>query len=412
MFGEFDLILGMDWFVKHRVSLDCATKRVVLRTEANEEVVVIGEHLDYLSNVSFVLVAEKLVRKGCEAFLAYVSVSGSRESSVGNIRTVKDFMDVFSKELLGLPPNQEIEFGIELLSGTTPVSIAPYRMALKELTELKAQLQELLDHGFIRPRYHQLTVKEADVHKTAFRTNYGHYKFQVLPFRLTNASVVFMDLMNQAPILIQPKSGKEFVAYSNVSYVGLGCVLMQDGKRHYLYSERCIICNDHKSLKYLLTQKELNLRQYRWIELLKDYDCTIEYHPSKVNMVADALSRRVMSDLRAMFARLSLFDDGSLLVELQIESGITFDFGINNDGVLCFRGRIYVPNDSNLMQSILRKAHSSLYAMHPYGNKMYRDLCELYWWSGLKRDVTDFVAYCLTYQQVRCNTPNPYLSSK
>ena len=68
----------------------------------------------------------------------------------------------------------------------------------------------------------------------------------------------------------------------------------------------------------MLTQKELNLRQRRWVELLKDYDCSIEYHPGKANVVADALSRRVVSDLRALFARLSLFDDGSLLAELQV----------------------------------------------------------------------------------------------
>ena len=78
---------------------------------------------------------------------------------------------------------------------------------------------------------------------------------------------------------------------------------------HYLYRERCIIYTDHKSLKYLLTQKELNLRQRRWIELLKDYDCSIEYHPGKANVVADALSRRVMAKFKAMFARLSLYDD-------------------------------------------------------------------------------------------------------
>ena len=88
--------------------------------------------------------------------------------------------------------------------------------------------------------------------------------------------------------------------------------------RHYLYGERCIIYTDHKSLKYLLTQKELNLRQQRWIEWLKDYDCEIEYHPGKANVVADALSRRTVSDLRAMFAHLNLYDDGSLLAELQV----------------------------------------------------------------------------------------------
>ncbi|KAA3467588.1 CCHC-type integrase [Gossypium australe] len=124
-------------------------------------------------------------------------------------------------------------------------------------------------------------------------------------------------------ILVQPEPGKELGDYSDVSHTGLGCVLMQEGKvvayvsrqlkhhkrnypthdlelaavvfalkiwRHYLYGERCIIYTDHQSLKYFLTQKKLNLRQRCWIKLLKIYDYSIEYHPDKANVVADALS--------------------------------------------------------------------------------------------------------------------------
>ncbi|KAA3482993.1 Gag protease polyprotein [Gossypium australe] len=89
--------------------------------------------------------------------------------------------------------------------------------------------------------------------------------------------------------------------------------------RHYLYGENCYIYTDHKSLKYILTQKELNLRQLRWLELLKYYDCVIEYHPKKANVVANALSRKQMTNLKAMFARLSLVDKGGLLAELQVK---------------------------------------------------------------------------------------------
>nr|GEZ42269.1 reverse transcriptase [Tanacetum cinerariifolium] len=172
---------------------------------------------------------------------------------------VRDFSDVFLEELSGIPPEREVEFGIELVSGTQPISKAPYRMAPIELKELKEQLQELLDLGFIRlsispwgapvlfvkkkdgsmrlciiyhelnrvtirnyyplPRigdlfdqlqgvkffskidlrsgYHQLRVKEHDIPKTAFRTRYGHYEFLVMVFGLTNALAVFMDLMNR-----------------------------------------------------------------------------------------------------------------------------------------------------------------------------------------------------------------------
>nr|GEX06626.1 retrotransposon protein [Tanacetum cinerariifolium] len=172
---------------------------------------------------------------------------------------VQDFSNVFPEELSGIPPEQEVEFGIELISGTQPIFKAPYRMAPIELKELKEQLQELLDLGFIRPSvspwgapvlfvkkkdssirlcidyhdlnrvtirnryplprindlfdqlqgakffskidlksgYHQLRVKEKDIPKTAFRTRYGHYEFLVIPFGLTNAPAVFMDLMNR-----------------------------------------------------------------------------------------------------------------------------------------------------------------------------------------------------------------------
>ncbi|XP_017644253.1 uncharacterized protein LOC108484877 [Gossypium arboreum] len=131
-------------------SLDCVTKRVILRTEdicivsvwivRNNEVVKIGECQNYLASVISALVAEKLVYKGCEVYLAYVSVSTSGDSTVKDIYTVRDFSDVFSEELPGLPLNRKVEFGIKLLPGTTLMSIAPYRMALKELTELKAQI--------------------------------------------------------------------------------------------------------------------------------------------------------------------------------------------------------------------------------------------------------------------------------
>ncbi|XP_017635617.1 uncharacterized protein LOC108477608 [Gossypium arboreum] len=132
--------------------------------------------------------------------------------------------------------------------------------------------------------------------------------------------------------------------------------------------------------------KKAQLVDAKLIDLLKNYDRTIEYHPGKANVVADALSRKVMTDLRAIFARLSLFDDGSLLAELQIESRHTGDFGLKSEWVLYSRGRICVPKDTKLRQLILTEAHSSPYAMYPTGNKMYRDLYELYWWPGFKRE--------------------------
>ena len=153
----------------------------------------------------------------------------------------------------------------------------------------------------------------------------------------------------EASILTQPTYGKEYVIFSDASLNGVKCVLMQEGKvvayasrqlksheknypthdlelavivfalkiwRHYLYREKGFIYTDHKSLKYLPSQRELYLRQCRWMELIKDYDCVINYHPRKANVVADALSRKSVQTLRALNAQLSLSDDGTIVTEL------------------------------------------------------------------------------------------------
>ncbi|GKE76682.1 putative reverse transcriptase domain-containing protein [Tanacetum coccineum] len=239
----------------------------------------------------------------------------------------------------------------------------------------------------LRSCYHQLRVRDEDIPKTAFRTRYRQYNFQVMSFGLTNVPAVFMDLMNRvskpyldkfvivfiddiliyshneeehihivqflghpakieavknwtspttpieirqflgiaAPILALPKGNDDFVVYYDASHQGLGAVLMQREKviayasrqlkpneenyttydlelgavvfalkflRHYLYGTKCTVFTDHKSLQHILDQKELNIRQRRWLELLADYDYEIRYHPVKANVVADALSRK------------------------------------------------------------------------------------------------------------------------
>ena len=258
-FREFDLILGMDWLSRHQAIVDCRMKRVTLRTPNDDEVIFIGERSNHLSYVIFAATARKMVRKGCEAYLAYVIDTVKARPSVSDIPTVSDFPDVFPEEFLGLSPQREIEFAIDVVPSATPASITPYRMAPVELKELNLQLQELLEKGFIRSSvspwgapvlfvkkkdgtlrlcidyrqlnklivknkyllpiidvlfdqlkgagifskidlrcgYHQLRIKDVDVHKTTFRTRYGHYEFLVMSFGLINAPAAFMDLMNR-----------------------------------------------------------------------------------------------------------------------------------------------------------------------------------------------------------------------
>ena len=238
--------------------------------------------------------------------------------------------------------------------------------------------------------------------------------------------------LTEAPVLTQLTYGKKYVIFSDASLNGLGCVLMKEGKvvayalrqlkpheknypthdlelagivfalkiwRHYLYGEKCFIYTDHKSLKYFPSQRELNLRQCRWMELIKDYDCVIDYHPGKANVVVDALSRKSVQTLRALNAHLSLIDDGEIVAELiarpdllnrvleaqkndekistivsQIGEGKETEFSVKEDGSLYYKDRVCVPNDSELNKAILEEAHGGSFAMHPGSITMYQDL--------------------------------------
>ena len=202
--------------------------------------------------------------------------------------------------------------------------------------------------------------------------------------------------------------------------------------RHYLYGEKCFIYTDYKCLKYLPSQRELNLRQRRWMELIKDYDCMIDYHPGKANVVADALSKKSMQTLRALNAYLSLLDDGTVVVELiarpemlnrvleaqkrdekisaivsQIGNDKETEFTVKENGVLYYKDRVCVPDDNDLRKAILEKAHNGSFSIHPSSTKMYQDLKMSFWWSGMKRDVSEFVTKCLVCQRVKAEHQVP-----
>ncbi|KAD6796162.1 hypothetical protein E3N88_07058 [Mikania micrantha] len=224
--GDFDIILGMDWLATHLATIDCHSKRVIFGDISHPEYIYQGTHPRKSLKIISALKAQKLILHGCEGFLASIKDVSKGAPHLEYIPIVRDYSDVFPEELPGLPPEREVEFTIDLIPGSEPISKAPYRMAPLELKELKEQLKELLELGFIRPSvspwgapvlfvrkklqgakffskidhrsgYHQLKIRDQDASKMAFRTRYGHYEFLVMPFGLTNAPAVFMDLMNR-----------------------------------------------------------------------------------------------------------------------------------------------------------------------------------------------------------------------
>ncbi|XP_074377290.1 uncharacterized protein LOC141718808 [Apium graveolens] len=148
---DFRVILGMDWLSKHRANLNYHKKRICLTGSNKKKVYFKGDSVEKPSAMISILKACKMLRKVCEGFLAYVVENEGIKNKIEDTPVVREFLDVFPEELPNLPPEREVEFGIELIPNDQPVSKAPYRMAPEELAELKLQLQGLLDKKFIRP---------------------------------------------------------------------------------------------------------------------------------------------------------------------------------------------------------------------------------------------------------------------
>ncbi|GJR23259.1 putative reverse transcriptase domain-containing protein [Tanacetum coccineum] len=256
--GSFDVVIGMDWLSKYHAKILCDEK--VVHIPINGETLIIrGDQSKTRLNLISCIKTERYISRGCQVFMIQVMEKKSDEKRLEDIPVVKEFSDVFPEDLPGLPPVRQVEFQIDLIPGAAPVARTPYRLAPSEMQELSNQLQELADRGFIRPStspwgapvlfvkkkdgsfrmcidyrelnkliiknryplprfddlfdqlqgssvyskidlrscYHQLRVRDEDIPKTAFRTRYGHYEFQVMQFGLTNAPAVFMDLINR-----------------------------------------------------------------------------------------------------------------------------------------------------------------------------------------------------------------------
>nr|GEV23524.1 putative reverse transcriptase domain-containing protein [Tanacetum cinerariifolium] len=338
--GTFDVIIGMNWIVKHDVIIVCGEKVV---------------HIPY---------GNKMLTVESDKSMSQLKVIRFIKA---HVPVIHDFPEVFPDSFPRLPSPRQVEFLIDLVPGVAPVAHAPYRLAPSEMRELSVKLQELLEKGFIHP---------------------------IMLFELTNAPAVFMDLMNRVCKTYLDK----FVI-----------VLIDD---ILVYSE-----DEEKHEKHLKIILEL-LKKERY-----DYDCKIRYHPGKVNVVADALSRKErIKPLRVRALMMTVQNDlPKQIFKAQKETLKNKHVKVKNlgrlikkifeflpDGTRCFGNRVWLPRFDGLRDLILHDSHKSKYSIHLVSDKMYQDLKLLYWWPNMKDEIATYERITMDFVSGLPKTPSEY----
>nr|GEX89073.1 retrovirus-related Pol polyprotein from transposon 17.6 [Tanacetum cinerariifolium] len=439
--GTFDVIIGMDWLVKHDV------------------VIVYGEKVVYILYGNKMLIVES--DKGVSRLKVNLALRPVISRAVHVVRAPYRLAPFEMRELL-------VQLQELLEKGFIRLSLSPWgapvlfikkkdgsfrmcidyhelnkltvknRYPLSRIDDLFDQLQDSSVYSKIdmRSGYHQLCIKEEDIPITAFKTRGVHVDPAKIKAIKTWTSLTMPTEKNKkyewgkeeekafqtlkqklcsASILALPEGIEDFVMYCDALLKGYGSVLMQREKviayasrqlrvheenytthdlelgavvfavrlwRHYLYGTKCVVFTNHKSLQYILNQKELNLRQRRWIELFSDYDYEIRYHPGKANVVADTLTL-----MMTVYNNLP-----KKIREAQKEA----------------------MKENGLRNLVMHESRKSKYSIHPGSNKMYQDLKLLYWWLNMKANIAtqvrkDYYGFC---EQTAKNAESPICWSK
>ncbi|GJR02420.1 putative reverse transcriptase domain-containing protein [Tanacetum coccineum] len=489
--GSYNVIIGMYWLAKNHAVIVCDEK-IVRIPYGNEILIVLGDKSDKEKKSTLSIIscekAQKYMEKGCQLFLAQVTVKENKDKSMEkrleDVPTVRDFPKVFLEDLPGLPLIQQVEFQIDLVpelynKGFIRPSSSPWGASvlfvkkkdgsfqmcidyrkLNKLTVKNRYLLSRIDDFFdqlqgssvyskidLRSGYHQLTVRDEDIPKTAFRTRYDKFVIvfidDILIYSKTkeehNAHLrLILELLKKeelyakfsnAPILALPEGSENFVVYCDASQKGLGAVLMQKEKviayasRQLKIHEKNYTTHDLElgAVVFALKMWRHCLYGTKWLELLSDYDCELRYHSGKANVVADALSQKSRPKplrVRALVMTIGLNLPVQIL-NAQVEARKEENYGTKDlcgmiknlepcaCGTLCLKNRSWIPCFGDLRDLIMHESHKSKYSIHPGSDKMYQDLKKLYWWPNMKAEIATYVSKCMTCAKVKAEYQKP-----
>nr|GEV58971.1 hypothetical protein [Tanacetum cinerariifolium] len=334
---------------------------------------------------------QKYIQKGCQVFLVQVKKKEIddklEENRLKVMPTVHDFPKVFLEDFLGVPPIRQVEFQINLVLGAASLQ--------------GSSVYSMID---LRSGYHQLRVRDGEIPKTVFRTRYSHYEFQEMPFRLTNAPAVFMDLMNH---VCKPYLDKFMIVF--IDDILIYSKSKEDHEEHL------------KLILELLKKEELYAKFLKfdfWLSKLTQKTIKFnwgEKEEASIQLSKHKLCSALILALPEGSEDFMVYYDASQKVKARKEKnygtedlcGMIKKLEPCTDETLCLKNRSWIPYFGDLRAFIMHESHKSKYSIYPGSDKMYQDLKKLYRWPNMKAEIPTYVSKCLTCAKVKAECQKP-----